>query len=233
MSDPINNPPKFAVPYLRVSGRGQVLGDGFDRQIETIQKRAEYDNWSLLPEVREEGVTGTKEAVDRPALSALLEKLSSSQDCKTIIVERADRLARDLIVGELLLKECRSLGIRVIEAESGRDMTADDSDDPTSKLIRQILGAVAEFDKSSIVLKLRKARQRKKARTNGREGKEGVKPFGALDGEFDTLRRILELQKAGHGATKIARILNSENRKPRHGVRWIRQSVHGILKRKG
>jgi len=231
MSDPINNPPKFAVPYLRVSGRGQVLGDGFDRQIETIQKRAEYDNWSLLPEVREEGVTGTKEAVDRPALSALLEKLSSSQDCKTIIVERADRLARDLIVGELLLKECRSLGIRVIEAESGRDMTADDSDDPTSKLIRQILGAVAEFDKSSIVLKLRKARQRKKARGEG--GKEGVKPFGSLNGEFDTLRRILELHKVGHGATKIAEILNAEHRKPRHGARWIKQSVHGILKRKG
>lgn len=47
--------------------------------------------------------------------------------------------------------------------------------DPTRILMRQLMGAVAQHDKSQIVLKLRGARMRKRAA----EGRcEGRKPFG-------------------------------------------------------
>lgn len=222
---------KEAVPYLRVSGRGQIEGDGFARQLETCQKRAAIDGLALLPAVREEGVSGTKDLADRPALSALLEKLSSEDGCKTVIVERADRLARDLIVSELLLRECRELGIRVLEAESGRELTSDDLDDPTSRLIRQILSAVAEFDKNSIVLKLRKARQRKKRLSGGTEGCEGRKPYGMKPGEAAGLERLRQLRSQGLGPQAIAEILTRENIPSRGGKPWRKSTVHRIIGR--
>lgn len=225
----IQNSPAYAVPYLRVSSKGQILGDGFDRQLDTIQKRAEFENIFLKTVVREEGVSGTKDSGDRPALSSLLEALVQDPECSTILVERADRVARDLIVSELLLKECRELGITVIEAESGQDLTKDDPDDPTSRLIRQLLAAVAEFEKSSLVLKLRKARQRKKGRGTG--GKEGQKPYGALEHEKDGLRRIQELIDDGYGPSVIAECLNLEQIVTRRGGKWTKQSVHTIVQR--
>ena len=50
------------------------------------------------------------------------------------------------------------------------------STDPTRTLLRQIVGAVAQYDKASIVSKLRVARQRQREE-HGRC--EGAKPYGA------------------------------------------------------
>ena len=49
--------------------------------------------------------------------------------------------------------------------------------DPTRILMRQLMGAVAQYDKSQIVLKLRGARMRKRV-AEGRY--EGRKPFGRV-----------------------------------------------------
>jgi len=53
------------------------------------------------------------------------------------------------------------------------------SDDPTRKLMRQMMGAIADYEKSMIVLKLRGAPARKKARTGRCEGR---KPMGTIRG---------------------------------------------------
>ena len=45
--------------------------------------------------------------------------------------------------------------------------------------MRQIFGAIAEYEKTMIVIKLRGARQRKKARTGRCEGR---KPYGHYPG---------------------------------------------------
>lgn len=54
------------------------------------------------------------------------------------------------------------------------------SDDPCRKLVRQVFGAIAEYGRAMIVLKLHAARQRKRQR-EGRS--EGRKPFGHRAGE--------------------------------------------------
>jgi DNA invertase Pin-like site-specific DNA recombinase len=93
---------------------------------------------------------------------------------RLVLVERADRLARDLMVGEIILGEFRALGVSVVAADSGTDLTVGD-DDPTRVLIRQVLGAVAQFEKSVIVAKLRAARLRKRRATGRCEAR---KPYG-------------------------------------------------------
>ncbi len=147
-----------------------------------------------MGEFRDEGVSGTKELDDREGLSDLLARIRSN-GVRVVLVERADRLARDLIVGELILNQLRELGVKVIAADSGTELTAGD-DDPTRTLIRQVLGAVAQFEKAVIVSKLKAARVRKRRATGRCEGR---KPFGTRPGEVDVVTRIHKLRRKPRG----------------------------------
>ncbi len=99
-------------------------------------------------------------------------------------------------------------------------------DDPTRKLMRQIFGAISEYEKTMIVLKLRGARARVKAK-DGRC--EGAKPFGYFDGEADVITRMKALRASGMGFDRIAATLNAEGVKPRRGERWWGLTVNKIL----
>jgi DNA invertase Pin-like site-specific DNA recombinase len=136
------------------------------------------------------------------------------------------------MVGEVLLAEFRKLGVAVVAADSGTDLTAGD-DDPTRVLIRQVLGAVAQFEKSIIVAKLRAARIRKR-KTTGRC--EGRKPFGAKLGEAETLALIRRLRRKPRGEKRlsydaVAARLNAAGAPTRTGKLWAGPTVCGILRR--
>jgi len=107
-----------ALAYLRVSGKGQVAGDGFPRQRETIRRYAKAHAVSVVDGYRDEGVSGTKDLDNRAGLGDLMARIRSN-GIRLVVVERADRLARDLMVGEVLLAEFRKLGVTVIAADSG------------------------------------------------------------------------------------------------------------------
>ena len=61
----------LAFAYLRVSGKGQVDGDGFPRQLAAIQAYAKANGLTLAKVYREEGVSGTKELENRASASAV------------------------------------------------------------------------------------------------------------------------------------------------------------------
>jgi DNA invertase Pin-like site-specific DNA recombinase len=219
-----------ALIYLRVSGRGQIDGDGFDRQREALQRYARTNALEIIQEYRDEGVSGTRELADRPGLAALLDHVESN-GAKVVLVERADCLARDLMISEVIIDQFMRAGARVL-TEDGADLTSG-SDDPTRTLIRQVLGAVAQFEKSVLVLKLRAARQRQRRRTGRCEGR---KPFGTRPGESVTLERIMELRRKPKGRPRlsvaaIANVLNEEGRSTRTGRPWAPGTVHAILQR--
>ena len=223
---------KKALAYLRVSGKGQINKGGFPRQKETIRKYAKANSLEIIGEYRDEGVSGTKELEHRQGLAALLDHIESN-GIQFVLIERADRLARDLMVGEVILGQFRDLGVSVIAADSGVDLTTGD-DDPTRTLIRQVLGAVSQFEKSVIVLKLRAARERTKRKTGRCEGR---KPYGYYPGEDKIIKRIKELYRKPHGEKRmgfrtIARQLNKEGIPTRSGVKWSDTQVKSILTRK-
>jgi len=220
-----------AVSYLRVSGKGQVDGDGFPRQRETIARYAKAAGFELVGEYRDEGVSGTKDLDDREGLSDLLARIRSN-GVRVVLVERADRLARDLIVGELILNQLRELGVKVIAADGGTELTAGD-DDPTRTLIRQVLGAVAQFEKAVIVSKLRAARVRQRRATGRCEGR---KPYGTRPGEADVVSLIHKLRRKPRGGERlsfaaIADRLNAEGHPTRTGKRWAPETVRQIAGR--
>jgi hypothetical protein len=89
-----------------------------------------------------------------------------------------------------------------------------------------MMGAVAQYEKSQIVLKLRGARLRKRAK----EGRcEGRKPFGFYEGEDEALKRIKALRAEGLGFDRIAARLNEEGVPTRTGKPWHGVVVNRIL----
>ena len=68
-----------AFAYLRVSGKGQVDGDGFPRKLEAIKRYAKAHDVKIAGVFREEGVSGTKDLENRPALHSNGVKLSLSK----------------------------------------------------------------------------------------------------------------------------------------------------------
>jgi DNA invertase Pin-like site-specific DNA recombinase len=221
-----------AYSYLRVSGKGQVKGDGFPRQRKTIQTYALKNGFEIEDEYRDEGVSGTNELADRAGLAVLLDRIESN-GIRTVIVEKADRLARDLMIGEVILSQFRDVDVTVLDC-SGNDLTEDE--DPTRTLIRQVLGAVSQFDKSVIVLKLKAARDRKSRLQGNRV--EGKKPFGHFEDEEETLREIIRLRRKPRNGRqrrlsydKIAESLNSHGYATRTGRPWIGATVRKIVLR--
>jgi DNA invertase Pin-like site-specific DNA recombinase len=216
---------KKAHAYLRVSGKGQIEGDGFPRQLKAIREYAAAHGVQIVRVFREEGVSGTTDSIDRPAWSELMTALHSN-GVRTIIIERLDRLARDLMVQETIIADLQKNGFDLISVAEPDLMATD----PTRILVRQMMGAVAQYEKSQIVLKLRGARLRKRAKDGRCEGR---KPYGFYDGEPEVIARLEALRTSGMGFDRIAAQLNAEGLKTRTGARWHGLVVNRILTGKG
>lgn len=213
-----------AFAYLRVSGKGQIDGDGFPRQLAAIRKYASANATRIVRVFREEGVSGTRDLENRPALQDLLVALHSN-GTKLVLVEKLDRLARDLMIQESIIADMKRHGFEIISV-SEPDLC---SDDPSRTLMRQILGAFAQYERAMIVQKLRGARQRIRSRTGRCEGR---KPYGTRVGERAVIQRMRELRLQGLAVDSIAETLNADGVRPRAGQRWYATSVYRILKSK-
>ena len=212
-----------AFVYLRVSGKGQLDGDGFDRQLLACEKHARENQLEIAEVFREKGVCGATDLEDRPALSELFAALEEN-GVKTVIVEKLDRLARDLLVQETIIADMQKRGYLLVSTAEP-DLC---SNDPSRILMRQIFGAIAQYEKAMIVMKLRGARQRKKAR----EGKcEGRHAFGEKPSEARTLEQIKEWSSTGATTRRIADDLNSRGYQTRSGKPWRPSVVAKILAR--
>jgi len=212
-----------AFAYLRVSGKGQVEGDGFTRQLEAIRKYAAAHDIKIAKVYREEGISGTTDWENRPAFAEMMAAMLSN-GTHTMLVERLDRVARDLMVQESIIADFKRKGLTVVSVNEP-DLC---SDDPSRVLMRQMMGAFFQYEKSSLVAKLRGARVRKRAKDGRCEGR---KPYGDRDGEAEVIARVMALRKAGTAMDTIAETLNAEGVKPRKGGAWYGSTVRNILMR--
>jgi DNA invertase Pin-like site-specific DNA recombinase len=136
------------------------------------------------------------------------------------------------MISEILLGEFRKIGVKVISAECGTELTVE-GNDPTKILIRQVLGAISEWEKSVVVQKLRAARMRIR-KTDGRC--EGRKPYGFTEFEKSVIAKMLAFRSEGLSLSGIANRLNLEGIKPRTTSRvgiqpkWHTTTVQRILK---
>jgi DNA invertase Pin-like site-specific DNA recombinase len=146
-----------------------------------------------------------------------------------VVVERADRLARDLMVQEVVVGQFAKIGCRILTTD-GVDLTA--SDDPARKVIRQVFGVIAEFEKSMLVLKLRAARERMRKKGVRVEGR---KPYGHQPAEAAVIDRMKHLRRKPAKGRRmsfndIAVQLNQDGHRNRAGREWSAQLVYHVLR---
>ena len=159
-----------AIAYLRTSSAANVGADKDSdrRQREAIQAFAGRAGYELVAEFYDAAVSGADPIDSRAGFSAMLERIEGN-GVRTIIVETASRFARDLMVQEVGHAKLRERGIDLIAADSPGSFI---DDTPTAKLVRQVLGAISEFDKAMTVAKLRGARERKRREAGKCEGRK-------------------------------------------------------------
>lgn len=183
-----------AIAYMRTSSATNV-GDGKDsetRQRKAIEAYAKAASMVIVDWFYDAAVSGADPIETRPGFAAALTRIAGN-GVRTIIVETANRFARDLMVQEVGFAMLKDLGITLIAADSPTSFL---DDGPTSKLIRQILGAVAEFDKAMTVAKLKGARDR----TRRARGKcEGRKSYVEREGGPELVALAQELHRNPNG----------------------------------
>lgn len=212
-----------AVGYMRTSSAANV-GDDKDsepRQRAAITAYAEAAGYTIVDWYYDPKVRGWDSITSRPGFAAMLERIASN-GVRTIVVETANRFARDLIVQETGWRYLKDAGINLIAADSP-DAFLDDS--PTATLIRQVLGAVAEFEKTSMVAKLRGARERKRKATGKKVG--GRKSYSETKPELVELAAAL-FRDAG-SLRRVAASLAAQGFVSESGMPYAAMSVQRML----
>jgi site-specific DNA recombinase len=140
--------------YARVSTQRQTQTQTIEQQLDRLRHHVHTSGWPLPLEhiFRDDGYSGT--TLSRPGLDRL-RALAAASGLDRIFMTAPDRLARNYVHQVLLVEELQRFGCLVEFLD--RPM----SQDPHDQLLLQIRGAVAEYERSLIVERMRQGRQRK------------------------------------------------------------------------
>jgi DNA invertase Pin-like site-specific DNA recombinase len=200
-----------AVAYLRTSSASNVGEDkdSHKRQMAAINAYARQAGYQIeLPPYYDAAVSGVDPIDSRPGFAAMLVFLADHPDTRTILVESASRFARDLVLqltGHDLLK---SRGITLVPVDAPNHFT---DETPTAVMVRQILGAVSQFEKATLVWKLRVARERVRAQVGKCEGRKSHT----------------------EARPEVVRMARLHARKPRNGRRASLRKIAALLASQG
>lgn len=170
--------------YLRVSTRRQAVeGWSLAEQRAVIKEWAAANGHDVVL-FEDAAVSGAAPLGTRKGLLRALGCLYRGE-VAGIVVARLDRLTRDLILQEQLLGDIWAHGGEALScvAAEAEFLRRDDPRDPSRRLIRQVLGAVIEYNKSTSRLLLEAGRTRK-ADAGGYIGGRPRYGYAAVGGEL-------------------------------------------------
>ena len=216
------------IAYTRVSTEEQTKGFGLDAQLDAIkaavgQPGAHYTD---------EGLSGAN--INRPGLLAAIDALDKGD---VLIVAKLDRLARDMYLSCWIEKEVEKHGATIRSAAG----EGTESDDPTAKLLKNIVKSFAEFERD--VIAARMAGGRTQARKQGRK-MGGSTPFGFdldIDGrhlvvneaEQQVIGLMQQLRDLGYSYRQIGAELEQRGVKTKTGkLHWNPPVVKRALTQK-
>jgi DNA invertase Pin-like site-specific DNA recombinase len=223
-----------AIGYLRVSTREQVDGFGLDVQEAAIRRYCRSESLRLVDIESDQGVSGSNGLDTRQGLATALARVERG-DAAALVVYRYDRLARDLILQETVISRLEAGGASVLSVTE----PAMADDDATRVLIRQVMGAFSQYEKTLIRGRMTSGRDAKKA-AGGYVG--GRPPYGwqAVGAELvpnpsesavvDTVDRM---RADGASYRTIAAALADAGHTTRTGGQWDPAQVRRIALRDG
>jgi DNA invertase Pin-like site-specific DNA recombinase len=157
----MTKPSRRAALYVRVSTDQQTV----DNQTRELRQVAQRRGWTVVEVYSDAGISGAKGRDKRPGLDAML-KDASRRKFDVVMAWAIDRLGRSLIDLLGTIQHLEAVGVDLYLDQQHLDTTT-----PMGKLLFQVTGSFAEFERAMI-------RQRVRA------GLSTVKEKLARDGKF-------------------------------------------------
>ncbi len=177
-----DRPIKRVALYARVS---TLNNQDPEMQLAELREYAGHRGWQIIEEYTDQGVSGCKES--RPALNRLM-----SDACRrrfdAILVWKIDRFGRSLKHLVNSLAELAALGVAFVSLRDNLDLST-----PSGRLMFQIIGAMAEFERALIQERVRAGLRNARAK-----GRRLGRPRVIVDAS-----RIASLRAQGHSWAEI------------------------------
>ena len=228
-----------AYGYVRVStGRQADSGLSLEAQRIKIKALSELHDFCLVRTIEDAGASG--KTLDRPGMRALL-SLIDKAEVDVVIVSKLDRITRSTADLTRLIERLR--GARRADGGEGVDFISAsehlDTSTASGRLVINILGTVAMWEREVISERVTEALARKKKRGEA----AGNTPYGfdkAEDGKLvsnDTEQKVLgelrALRAAGEKWVRITQNINGNGHRTRRGSVFSRQGLQQIAKTAG
>src|SRR4051812_18559137 len=184
----MTNKVKCAALYVRVSTDGQTV----ENQTRELRQIAERRGWEVVEIYNDAGVSGSKGRDKRPGLDQML-KNASRRKFDVVMVWAIDRLGRSLIDLIGTVQHLEACGIDLYLDQQNIDTTS-----PAGRLMFQITGAFAEFERSMIRQRVKLGLKRALA-----QGKQLGRPTIASELEYKAQRELCK----GTGILKVAKLV--------------------------
>ena len=168
--------------YARVS---TLNNQDPEMQLAELREYADHRGWRIVDEYTDQGVSGSKES--RPALNRLMAD-ACRRRFDAILVWKIDRFGRSLKHLVNSLAELAALGVAFISLRDNLDLST-----PSGRLMFQIIGAMAEFERALIQERVRAGIRNARAK-----GKRLGRPRVVVDAS-----RIADLRAQGRSWAEI------------------------------
>ena len=218
--------PVTIIGYIRVSTDEQSLS--VEAQHQALARWCQTHEALLLAVYEDVGVSGSTPLEKRPGLLSALNALARD---RVLLVVRRDRLARDTLTAAMAERIAQHAGASIVTVGGEGN-----GDGPEAQLMRTILDAFAQYEKTLIVLRTKAGLARKREKGE----RLGMVPYGkrlAADGvhlldhptEQAVIATVRALRASGLSYRAIAAELNRRGLTNRVGGRFRHTQVVRIL----
>ncbi len=217
-----------AVIYARVSTEEQAKeGFSIPAQIAELQKYAKLNNFEIVEQFIDEGVSG-KSIKGRPQLIRLL-KGAEQQKFQIVLLYKLDRLARKLRDQLEISDTLVNFNVKLVSLKENFDTST-----PTGMMTFQMFGMIAELERSNIIErgKLGQEQRAREGKYNGGVvlGYNSInKELVVNESEAIIVKKIFDYADQGWGLKAITRRLNEAGYRSKQGKAFSTNGIKTIL----
>jgi len=218
-----------AALYLRVSTAEQAQeGYSIDAQRERLKAYCLSQDWKVAGIYEDAGYTGGN--MNRPQLIRLKEDIPKKL-FDVILVYKLDRLSRNMRDLSNFVNDLQKYNIHLKSATEPFDTST-----PAGKLILNMLGSVAEFERGMIGERVKMGMLEKAKEGDGFLGFNHPYGYDYSNGtltlnqmEAEVVRTIFKLYLQGESMGRIVEHLNTLGIPSKHGKKWAKAKIDIIL----
>lgn len=144
---------KRAALYVRVSQDSQTV----ENQLLVLNEVAQRSGWEIVHTFSDEGISGAKGRDKRPGYDALL-KAVARRDVQIVAAWSVDRLGRSLPDLVSFLSDIQAKGCDLYLHQQAIDTST-----PSGRMLFQMLGVFAEFERAILISRVKASHARARA----------------------------------------------------------------------